>query len=377
MMKTTGKNEFTRQSNFELLRIVAMLFIVIRHFSFYGGLDKSGSEIFINQLFITGVQPLGKLGVDLFVLISAYFLVGKSKVTVKKTVKLWGQVFFYTCSFFIISIIVNPNNFSMMKLFESICPVVYPGLWFIKTYFVFFLLTPFLNMVVNSLDKKSHETVIALFFILWCLLPNIIQEGFQFCELLWFCFLFMVAAFIKKWEDNTKVSPAKCFLLAFAVFVLFIIYGLAGTKFGIIVKAYHPHAMNSVFNLLCSLFIFMGVKNINIKSSKAGAYINTVASATFGVYLIHDNLFVRNLLWNKLFNATKLANSSMLIPYGIAVSVLVFAVCICIDLIRIKFIEKPFMKTVGKYEPKINTALVKAFDFSVFCCGKVKKFLKK
>lgn len=377
MTNKTVKNNLIRQSNFELLRIIAMLFIVMRHFALYGGLDETGSEIMLNKVFITLVGPFGKLGVDIFILISGYFLAEKSKVTVRKTVKLWSQVFFYTFSIFIVSVIINPDNFSVSGLFENVFPVAYPGLWFVKTYFMFFLLTPFMNMVLQNLSKRSHETVIVLFFVLWCIVPTNAQDGFQLCDLLWFCYLFVAASFIRKYEDEIKLSPVKCFVLFAVVFVILFLYKLAGMKFDVIMEIYKPYTIDSVFNLLCSLFLFMGFKNINIKNKKVCIFINTVASATFGVYLIHENRFIRNILWQRIFNPMKFVNSSLLVPYAMAATLIVFAVCICIDLIRMKFIEKPFMKAVGKYEPKMNYVLVKMFDYAVFCCRKVKIFLKQ
>ena len=75
-------------------------------------------------------------------------------------------------------------------------------------------------------------------------------------------------------------------------------------------------------------------------------WINLAATATFGVYLIHDNPFMRELLWFKVFENAKYQNSLWLIPYSIAVSLAVYLGGTLIDLARQYAIEKPMMKLV-------------------------------
>ena len=69
-----------RQSNIELLRILAMLFIIAYHFVYHGDVyyphvDISG----FNRIFTTFLRPFGKMGVNIFVMISGYFLIASQK----------------------------------------------------------------------------------------------------------------------------------------------------------------------------------------------------------------------------------------------------------------------------------------------------------
>ena len=65
-----------RQSNMELLRIIAMLFIVAHHYVWNGGGWKFSTGIVQMEsgFFVAG----GSLGINLFMLISGYFLGGGS-----------------------------------------------------------------------------------------------------------------------------------------------------------------------------------------------------------------------------------------------------------------------------------------------------------
>ena len=62
-----------RESNIELLRIVAMALIIAHHLSYYGGAyyHTQGFDKFVASLFVVG----GKLGVSIFVFIGAFFMV--------------------------------------------------------------------------------------------------------------------------------------------------------------------------------------------------------------------------------------------------------------------------------------------------------------
>ena len=89
----------TRQSNIELLRIIAMMFIILYHIAFHGNWDDGSifwpDEITFNVLFLQSILPFGKIGVNIFVLISGYFLINSVKDTWPKIVKLWLEIILF------------------------------------------------------------------------------------------------------------------------------------------------------------------------------------------------------------------------------------------------------------------------------------------
>lgn len=69
-----------RDSGLELLRIAAMLLIVCHHFSVHSALPLGGGYTGSHPFNVLWAQWLafgGKLGVDIFVMISGYFLITK------------------------------------------------------------------------------------------------------------------------------------------------------------------------------------------------------------------------------------------------------------------------------------------------------------
>ena len=72
-----------RNSNLEILRIIAMIFIVSFHLARHGFDGVIFALSNPNSYFLYFFAILGKIGVDIFIIISAYFMV-KSKFTFRK-----------------------------------------------------------------------------------------------------------------------------------------------------------------------------------------------------------------------------------------------------------------------------------------------------
>ena len=99
-----------RETGFEILRIIAMFLIGAVHVMNYGGmLANSLQQTIMWQKLI---YSFFIISVNIFVLISAYFMVN-SKIKVKKLALLWAQTITYAViSYLIFSLIIN-NNFSI------------------------------------------------------------------------------------------------------------------------------------------------------------------------------------------------------------------------------------------------------------------------
>lgn len=105
-MKTIGK----RMPNIECLRCIAMFFIVLNHCI----LNLATNEYKLNNnpinFCITDfVYQVVYNGVNVFVLISGYFLVKTTRETTnwEKVIKLWLSAFFYSVSIYVTLIVLH------------------------------------------------------------------------------------------------------------------------------------------------------------------------------------------------------------------------------------------------------------------------------
>ena len=91
------------------------------------------------------------------------------------------------------------------------------------------------------------------------------------------------------------------------------------------------------------MLLLVGFLRIDIGRSR---FVNTLASATFGVYLLHDDGFVRTFLWEKLFCNAAYADSALLIPYSLLAIAAVYCGCTIVELIRRHTLERLFSAPV-------------------------------
>lgn len=353
-----------RKSNIEVLRIISMFLIVAHHFSVHGGFKLLQSTVSINRIWVQLLQMGGKIGVDIFVIISGYFLIQSSKNKLSKVLKLWVQLLFYSLIIYLIFVIVGDATLSIKELIKNIFPVIFTKWWFASTYFILYLLTPYLNKLLISFSKNEYQNFLILLTVLWCIIPTFTTNLFQSNPLIWFIYLYALAGYIRLYGLLDSVRAKTCILLAVLTSMLTFLSAVFFDILGLKVNIFSEHAtyffeMQKLPILIISVLLFLGFSRIDIGSNRG---INIVASATFGVYLIHDNNYVRVFLWENLFKNASFAHSDYLIPYSILVIILVYVVCTLIELMRIYLVEKRYMPWLTIISEKIKNKLKKLQD---------------
>lgn len=354
-----------RKSNFELLRIICMFMIVIHHFAVHSGFSFSNTNLYMNEFWIQFIQLGGKIGVDVFMLISGYFLVSSKKFKISRIAKIIGVTTVYSVIIYLVLCIIGNLEFGIKQFVVSTLPLIFDTWWFASGYFIVYLFSPFINILLNTIDKNTYKKLLILMLICWCIIPTITGQDFRGNATIWLLCLYFVAGYIKLHGNDWKITAKKCsvivILLVVATYLSAVVFDIIGIKSA----AVHAHAtffynMQRLPIFLISVFMFIGFKNIDIKNNK---FINMVSSTTFGIYLLHDNHYMRPIIWKKIFNSTNYVTSSLLPVYSIITSCIVFLVCSLIDIIRIKFIEKPFITVISNNEEKILNSLNKILDY--------------
>ncbi len=354
-----------RQSSAELLRIIAMLLIVLSHFSFYGVNEITPiyeMKPCFNKYMLESVQ-LGFLGVDIFTIIAGYFGV-KSAFKATKLIKLILQVFFYSVVIFAVMCAAGIIEFSIKEAVKALFPAIFKKYWFFSAYILLYILSPFINKLINSLNRKNHLILIAVLWLIWGLIPLVSGSDFygtHFSELL---ILYLVGSYLRIYPDNifSKAKTRKILLaasIAFFPISVALMNGLthiSGYFNNHYTYFYSEMSLNTIIAAAALVITFV---NLNMKQSR---FINIAASCTFGVYLIHDNPYFREYLWSSLIKANEKLYSPSLIVYMIACAAVIFTVCAIIDLLRQTIIEKPVMSAVNRIYPNIKQRLVKIID---------------
>ncbi len=342
-----------RNTSIELLRIISMIMIMFHHFAYHGNFEWNFNEVTLPHLWYDFILMGGKVGVDIFVLISGYFLIENTEKLFqpKKLLKFWGQVVFYSIMTYLLSVMLRLNAFEIKQLIKVCLPITYPGWWFASTYFMLYLIHPFLNKLLHGLSKTEYQYLILMMVLCWSIIPTATTQLFESNSLLWFVTLYGIAGYVNLYGGNQKLQSKHYFSLYFMVLIITYTVSTTFLFLGTKKEEWSTHAIDffeieRLPILLMAITLFMGFVTLKMNYHK---WINMIASATFGVYLIHDSSYIRYYLWTNIFKINQYQDSTFLILYSILVVFILYVSCTMIDLIRKKLVEKLYMLFVNHY----------------------------
>jgi len=345
-----------RQSNIELLRIMSMFAIVAHHFSIHGSFSFDNGTITLNRIWLQFLLMGGKIGVNIFVLISGYFLINSTKLSIEKIIRMWLQLFSYAVALYFLFHVFYNAPLNIHSLIQNCLPVTYSQWWFASSYFILYLLSPYLGIMLKSLSQDNYRSLLIIMFIMWSIVPTVIGEQLQGNNLLFFIFLFALGGYIRiYWNDSKWGYKFFLYISIIAImicFLLTIIFDLLGTR----INWFGNHAtylfgMQMIPTVFISVTIFLTFAKVEIKNSKI---INIISSSTFGIYLLHDYTLCRDKIWTDIFKNAAYAESKLLIPYSLLAVLLVFVICMVIELLRLYLFERNYMKLVNNIISKIT-----------------------
>lgn len=325
-----------RKSNFEILRILAMLLIILGHTMSHGVLESTYSMNQISFIFFRWIAYSGKIGVYLYILISGYFL-SSSKFSWKKVTKLWKNVFFWS----VILTVVGGYFLKLLtlkKIIMSIFPIIFSQYWFVTAYFFLYLLSPFINMVIKDLNHNQEISLLAFTIII--ILPGKFLYGyFTYSWLMIFILVYMIGGILRKEKAffNTFLNKKMAyFLLVGGILGNFILSILISDN-----RSFQK--LNVLLGEETIFCFFIAVGMFIIFESASDFYskcINLVSSTTFSIYLIHDNKIMEIFLWKKLWKMDAISSINIWnIIYIFMATIITFIVCSILELIRNKCIE--------------------------------------
>ena len=338
-----------RQANFELLRIVAMLMIIVLHYLGKGGLIVSYGEdaSLINHLAWL-IEAFCIVCVNCYVLISGYFLT-ESGWKPGRILSLTAQILFYSVLIPVAMLCLGMLSLSELSIYDWITfvfPIQSEHYWFATHYVFFYIFVPILAAGVQKVEKKTLQIVIAMLLLFFSIGKTIIPfslvtdtGGYHYG---WLICLFLVAAYIRiygiPWLEKGKrglvLYAGMCFLV-WAVSALFgMLHRQTGSFLGYVEM---PYTYNYFLVFLASVGLFYTFKNIRIKEGRAAGLICRLAPCTFGIYLLHEHILVRSKLMYSWLGAEKMHGSWLFIPHMVGCVLLVYAVGTVVDFARAWF----------------------------------------
>ena len=339
-----------RESNFELLRILAMIMIIAHHFAYHSDMTFDTSVITLNRLWQQLLMFGGHIGLNAFVLISGYFMIDKIGLDLSKIARIWLMMFFYSVTVYLASIPLGAMKFWPKVIKETLFPINL-GTWgFASAYFMLLIFSPFINVLLRSLSKNQYRVMLAVMLIFWSVIPTFTSFGFLSNYFLWLVVVYSIAGYIKLYPED--FSRGKSFYLKWMLIIWGLTYAsaivldIAGFKIEVCARyATHFSGMQHINIVLTAVCMFMVFKDTNIGYSRV---INRIAGTTFGIYLIHDDYFINDYLWQNLFKNPALVDNKWLILISVGEIFLVFTVGMVIEYLRQILLERLYMKGIKK-----------------------------
>ena len=149
-----------REVNFEALRVLAMFFIVIYHCLTHGvGGDYGFSTVravsVSNLLFSDLLLVFSSIAVNLYVMISGYFLVDRN-FKLSRIVRTWVVSCFYLFAITSLFMSLSLKSFNILTLGKSLFPISTDAYWFVTQYIGLLILSPFLAIMLRHLTYRQY-----------------------------------------------------------------------------------------------------------------------------------------------------------------------------------------------------------------------------
>lgn len=258
----------------------------------------------LNQGIMTFFESLSICAVNLYVLISGYFMRDSMKRDFLKPIELLAQLVVFELAFCLIKELPKGNGLD----FETVLGYFTPSYWFVFVYIALYLISPYINLVWSHLSDSGKKTLLLILiglFSVYAIIPDIIQYYYQDdiygtstiglfgsqagYTIVNFVLVYLIGCYLKDREEKRKktgtVKLALLFLLTVAA-----IFGLTYLEKSFTGRAiFDTTAYNYEHPLVIieAVLVFLIFRNIKMGNSKV---INKLAVASFPAYLIHMNL---------------------------------------------------------------------------------------
>ncbi len=275
-----------RQSNFELLRLVAMFLIVLTHANFFSlGRPKieayNAEPVWISLRF--SLQSFSYIGVNLFILISGYFSI---KPKLRSVCAFLFQILYFSLCvlglLFLVGIIINQPLVKWKYLGDAFM-ILSRYNWFIPAYLLLMLFAP----MINDFCEKASRTQLGIFIILlfaassylgWGLhYSKEFNDGYSFVSLI---LLYVMGRYLRLHHYWLVNRSYKVDVLHFVLYVIInTIIALWRIKNPYKMSLF---ALNNPIQLYGAVCFFLIFTKIHFQSK----LVNRLAMGTFGIFLL-------------------------------------------------------------------------------------------
>lgn len=329
-----------RNSAFELIRIVAILFIVtghIFHHAFRG-------ELSIHDYLV----PFFTTGVNLFILISGYYNI---KLKWKSLLTITTTAIFYLAITTIIYTLYTGQMMAFGYVVRILTPISRGGYWFVSCYIMLMLLSPALNFILGKSSNRRY-----LLFVIVLLYLNIVSgyilnnsinsTGYTLLHMI---LIYTLGDMISRYNivNRGNKSGFLMIYIAATVIIFFINEFIQLIQYKNALLDIKVYSYNNPIVIIASAALFCFIAKYKFHSNG----INNIAKYAFALYLVQDCRPFGTYLYHNLYEQAQTNNTILCtLAYFCGIILLTYI----LEKIRKITLNKPIDKLSNFLEKRIN-----------------------
>ena len=350
-----------RSAGIDLLKIFCMMGVIILHYNNTSiGKAFSYAPIFSTKSYVLYfLKAVFISAVDIFVLISGYFMCNSTKVDAKKPIRLLIQVIVFRELIYIVKTLTLGGVLRGSTLVKFLLPQS----WFAVLYVALYLLAPFINRMLTSLSDKSCKLFIGIAFVVlsvwpWCVdtLQSLTEINFDGLgsvgmygsqsgyTIVNFVLMYCIGACLRRFDHKQSIWLDIVGVLVSWLFIFISSYHCTALQ----INNQWTYSYGSPIVIANAVFLFRLFKRIPIKSNPV---ISSMATATFSVYLLNSTIIADFLDTKKYVQS----NGWVMLGHIAFTCVLIFLISYAAQLLY-DLITKPIYKLTDKLLP-FNTII--------------------
>jgi len=297
MESKSAKPKDLRNSNVELLRVIIMLFVIVLHYN-----NKNNGKAFVyaealpaQYNVLTILEMVAICAVNVFVIISGYYMCNSRKADITKVIRLYLDVILLGGIRYLLNCTLKTASFSYEQLLRNMIPLC----WYVAVYSGLFLISPYLNRTIRNLTKSQFRTMLLIFLFVFSAWPSALElitaiTGMKLTSLcplgtqgsgagytiIHFITMYFVGAYLKmhpvKKRKDTWLSALSVYCVCIVLLVLYS-------------KVYWAGALSycNPLVIIQATALFHLFQSFELKSK----LVNKIGNCSFGVYLLHSTFF--------------------------------------------------------------------------------------